>query len=104
MSLKLVYTTCSVQDNPHAWAEDLVGQGLAACVNILPSVDSVYMWQGQVADAQERPLIIKTRADKVAALEHEIKRLSRNENPAFMILDMTAGEDFGTWMHQVLGS
>jgi periplasmic divalent cation tolerance protein len=104
MTLKLVYTTCGAQDNPHAWAEDLIGQGLAACVNVLPQVDSVYMWQGQMAEAQERPLIIKTRADKISALEQEIKRLSRNENPSILVIDVTAGEEFGTWMHRVLGS
>ena len=104
MTLKLVYTTCSAPDNPHAWAEDLIGQGLAACVNVLPQVDSVYMWQGQMASAEERPLIIKTRADKIGALEREIKRLSRSESPSFLVIDVTAGEEFGTWMHSILGS
>lgn len=104
MTLKLVYTTCGASDDPRAWAEDLIGQGLAACVNVLPSVESVYMWQGQLSGDAERPLLIKTRADKLPALEREISRLSRADTPAFLVIDVTAGEKFGAWMHQVLGS
>ncbi|MBX3467524.1 MAG: divalent-cation tolerance protein CutA [Planctomycetes bacterium] len=55
-------------------ARALVEGGLAACVNIVPGVRSIYRWEGKVCDDQERLLVIKTRAarqdDVVAAIKH----------------------------------
>jgi periplasmic divalent cation tolerance protein len=72
-------------------ARELVSQGLAACVNILPGVQSVYRWQGSVEEAHEIPLLIKTSAARYPALEAALKALHPYEIPEIIALPITAG-------------
>lgn len=62
---------CTCPDNAIAGrlSRSLVDQGLAACVNILPAVRSIYSWQGEVCDEEEVVLVIKTLESRHAALE-----------------------------------
>lgn len=57
---QLVLCTCPDQDSARAIAENLIDQKLAACVNILPGIESVYSWQGKRESAREHLLFIKT--------------------------------------------
>jgi len=57
---QLVLCTCPDQDSAQTIAEHLVDQGLAACVNILPGIQSIYTWQGKRESSQELLLVIKT--------------------------------------------
>lgn len=74
-----------------ALARALVEQGLAACVNILPEVRSVYRWQGAIEEAGEVPVLIKTTAARYPELEAAVRRLHPYQVPELIALPITAG-------------
>lgn len=66
-------TTCSSLDEAESLAEKLVLEKLAACVQILPQMRSVYFWEGEIKKDAECLLMIKTLADKYDAIETFIR-------------------------------
>jgi periplasmic divalent cation tolerance protein len=74
-----------------ALGRTLVEEGLAACVNVLPPMESVYRWLGSVHQDAERQLVIKTRAERVEALYGRLKTLHPYEVPEFLVLPVSAG-------------
>jgi periplasmic divalent cation tolerance protein len=72
-------------------AEELVGEKLAACVNILPLMTSVYEWKGRLEKGQEHLLLIKTSAERYRALEARIRSSHPYELPEIIALPVTAG-------------
>ena len=74
-----------------ALGRTLVEEGLAACVNVLPPMESVYRWQGSVHQDAERQLVIKTRAERLDALQARVKMLHPYEVPEFLVLPVSAG-------------
>ena len=74
-----------------ALGRTLVEEGLAACVNVLPPMESVYRWQGSVHQDAERQLVIKTRAERLDALQVRLKILHPYEVPEFLVLPVSAG-------------
>ena len=69
----------------------LVEQGLAACVNILAPVSSVYRWQGKMQRESEIPLLIKTTQARYQELERTILQLHPYDVPEIIALPVTAG-------------
>lgn len=74
-----------------AVARALVEQGLAACVNILPAVRSVYRWRGAIEDANEVTIFIKTAAHRYPELEAAVRGLHPYEVPELIALPVAAG-------------
>lgn len=72
-------------------ARILVEERLAACVNLVPQVRSIYRWKGQICDDSEVLLVMKTRRDRVAALEARLEALHPYEVPELVILPILAG-------------
>ncbi len=72
-------------------ADALVGERLAACVNVLPGVRSIYRWQGAVERADEALLVIKTVAARVPALSARIAALHPYELPEVVAVEAAAG-------------
>lgn len=87
----LVLTNCPDEEVANAIALAVVEEKLAACVNILPRVQSVYRWQGTVESASEIPLLIKTTAAAYPALELRIAELHRYAVPEIIALPITHG-------------
>jgi len=87
----LVITNLPDQSSAAKLAEALVESRLAACVNILAPCHSVYRWQGKVEDAEEVPLLIKTTADRYAALEAEIRAQHPYELPEIVAIPIERG-------------
>ena len=80
-------------------AHELVGMQLAACVNILPPVQSVYRWQGAVEEATEVTVLIKTRRDCYDELQAAILRLHPYELPEIIVLPIDGGlPDYLAWI------
>ena len=84
----------------------LVEERLAACVNRIPAVHSVYRWQGKVEESTEELLVIKTRADLFAALEKRVRELHSYSVPEIIALPiMNGSEAYLKWLgEQVAGS
>jgi periplasmic divalent cation tolerance protein len=84
-------------------ASALVEHRLAACVNILPGVSSVYRWKGSVERASEIILLIKTRRPLLAQVQAEIERLHSYELPELIALPIVDGsERYLEWLDQGL--
>ena len=72
-------------------ADMLVGAQLAACVQIMPEMESIYRWQGKIERQSEVLLIAKTISSKFADLEREVRALHSYETPEIVALEITAG-------------
>ena len=87
----LVFCTISSQKAANALAEAMVVEELAACVNILPSVRSVYRWQGAVETADEVLLVIKSRENLFESLRLRIIELHPYDVPEVIAVPILAG-------------
>ena len=80
-------------------ATTVVPEHLAACVNILPDLRSIFFWEGRGEDEREGLLLIKTRADRLAALESRGRALHPYRVPSIVALAVIAGhEPYLTWV------
>jgi periplasmic divalent cation tolerance protein len=89
----IVLTTLGIDADAAALARTLVEERLAACVNVLPAMTSVYRWKGGIESDQERQLIIKTRHTQVAALEQRLRQLHPYEVPEFLVIPASGGSE-----------
>lgn len=88
---RIVLTTASSRDEAKRIAKALVEGRLAACVNLVGGVESIYRWQGKVEEAAEVLLLIKTNVEKLEALETEVRRLHSYDVPEFLIFEVNGG-------------
>jgi len=103
MEYCLVLSTCPVGDAAKSLAESLVRERLAACVNILPGLVSVYSWQGALESSQEALLLIKTERRAYPALEARLRELHPYELPEIIAVDIERGlPDYLNWISQWL--
>jgi len=85
------YCTCPDPATADRIADALVGERLAACVNILPGVRSVYRWRGAVEHADEVLLVIKTAADRLDAVTARVTSLHPAELPELIAVEVVDG-------------
>jgi periplasmic divalent cation tolerance protein len=78
---KLLLTTAGSEDEAHRIARHLVANRLAACVNLIPQVESIYRWEGKVESAREWLLLIKTTAHAFPEVRDAIQELHSYEVP-----------------------
>ena len=93
----IVLTTIGADPDAAMLAKTLVNERLAACVNVLPPMQSVYRWKGKVEQEREHQLVMKTRADKVAALQARLRELHPYELPEFIVLSGAASAAYTAW-------
>jgi periplasmic divalent cation tolerance protein len=86
----VVLMTAGSREEAARLAEMLVGSRLAACVQIMPEMESVYHWQGRVERAPETLLLAKTTAENFAELEREVRAIHSYETPEIVALPVTA--------------
>jgi periplasmic divalent cation tolerance protein len=86
----VVVTNLPDLDTAQTLARRLVGEGLAACANVLPGVQSIYRWQGKVEEASEVTVLIKTMRSRFEALEEAIQRLHPYDLPEVIALPVVA--------------
>jgi periplasmic divalent cation tolerance protein len=96
--LVVVLTTVGAATDPTPIARALVDERLAACVQVLPEMVSVYRWQGAVQQEPERQLVIKTSEDRLAALEARLLALHPYEVPELVVLRGSASAAYGGWV------
>lgn len=107
MSADLQIVLCTVPDRETAEliAGTLVSEQLAACVNILPDVTSVYRWQGAIEHSEELLLIIKTRQTVWPVLAAQIQALHPYELPEIVAVPITTGEaEYIQWLENSIPS
>lgn len=84
-------STLGVNHDAEGIARALVERGLAACVNVVPGVTSVYRWQGAVEREQEQLLVIKTTRERFEELRRALLELHPYEVPELVALAVEAG-------------
>jgi periplasmic divalent cation tolerance protein len=100
---RIVLTTTGSLDEARKIARHLVENHLAACVNILPQVESIYRWQGKVESATEWLLLIKTAAAKFPAARDAIRALHSYELPECIMIPIEDGSAlYLQWLEQSL--
>ncbi len=87
----LVFCTCPDQSTAEELANHLIDESLAACVNIVPGITSVYQWEGKRETGTELLLLIKTREETYAALEKRIIELHPYELPEIISVSLNNG-------------
>lgn len=99
----LAFTTCDSQADAQRLARALVDRQLAACVNILPPITSVYRWKGKVEEAQEWLLLIKTSAPLFENLRQQLPGIHSYEVPELIGVPIVAGaESYLAWLDENL--
>ena len=100
----LVLTTVGNEEDALFLARALVERRLAACVNVLPSVRSLYRFRGVLEDENEHLLVIKTRADRYDALAAAVEELHPYEVPELVAMPIVRGaERYLAWVNDSVG-
>lgn len=94
-----VYTTWPTLADATQAGQRLVETELAACVNILPGMTSIYRWQGKVESGSEAVMIVKTVSPALPSVERMIRALHPANTPAIATVDISGGgADFLAWI------
>ena len=97
----IVFMTASNGEEAARLADMLVGAHLAACVQILPEMESVYRWQGTIERAAEILLLAKTTRSKFEELEREVRALHSYDTPEIIAVPVVAGSArYLEWLSQ----
>lgn len=97
--LRLVYVTAPSKDDARRLAALAIRDRLAACANILPGIESLYWWEGEVATDEEVVLILKTRADLVEKLSNRLTEAHTYDCPCVVALKIEDGHPpFLNWI------
>ena len=89
----VVWTTVGRSADCRGMATILVNERLAACVNVLTEMESIYLWKGQIETDHERQLIMKTTLERVPALRTRVLELHDYEVPEFIVTPIVGGSD-----------
>jgi periplasmic divalent cation tolerance protein len=100
----IVLTTLPADADGPAFARGIVSERLAACVNLLAPMESVYRWEGVVEQETERQVVIKTSRDRVVTLWERVRELHPYDVPEFLVLPIVDGNDaYLRWVAESTG-
>jgi periplasmic divalent cation tolerance protein len=103
--VRIVLSTAGSREEAESIARGLIDERLAACVNLVPGLVSVYRWLGEVESSDEVLLVIKTTATSVEAVEGALRRLHSYEVPEMLVLTPEAGSHaYLEWLVHSVGS
>jgi periplasmic divalent cation tolerance protein len=94
----IILTTLGADADAASFARVLVDERLAACVNVLPPMTSIYRWKGSIEEDRELQLVIKTSRERVAAIEARFRELHPYELPEFIVLDVKTSAPYLAWI------
>lgn len=102
---RLALSTAPSREEAERLAAILVEEGLAACVNIVPGVCSIYRWQGAVERDDEALLLLKTTASGLPRLRERLLEVHPYETPEFLAFEVGEGSpDYLRWIADSVGS
>jgi len=105
MTPVIILTTIGASFDLQQLAMDLVEQRLAACVNVIPRIHSVYRWQGKIEREDEQLLLIKTVDERVPALKKALLALHPYEVPEFVVIEpREVAEPYRAWLLDAISS
>ncbi|HZB25051.1 MAG TPA: divalent-cation tolerance protein CutA [Vicinamibacterales bacterium] len=89
----MALTTLPADADAGEFARTLVDERLAACVNLLPVMESVYRWEGKIEFEAERQIVIKTSRERVGDLWDRVRELHPYEVPEFVVIPFADGNE-----------
>jgi periplasmic divalent cation tolerance protein len=89
----IALTTLPADADAGEFGRTLVDERLAACVNLLPVMESIYRWEGKIEFEAERQLIIKTSKDRIGDLWDRVRELHPYEVPEFIVISIADGNE-----------
>src|SRR5256885_9888521 len=92
----IVFVTCETKEQAEKIAQTVVTEKLAACVNVLPGVESCYIWQDELTWADEALLVIKTTQTRFEQLQNRVRELHSYDVPE--IVSVTIEDGFKTYL------
>lgn len=96
---ELILCTCPDRNTSEKIAKRLVKDRLAACVNIMPGLTSIYTWQDRLETAEEHLMLIKSTKERYPAIEQAIRELHPYELPEIIALPIEQGlPDYLNWI------
>ena len=99
MKTNLIYMTAGSMDEARRIGRELVSNRLAACVNIIDNMNSIYWWNGEIHEDSEVVLIAKTKEDLVPELTEKVKALHSYDCPCVVSIPLLAGNrEFLEWI------
>ena len=100
---RIVLTTTATPDEAARLSRTLVEEKLAACATLIPAVQSIYRWKGEIESSTETLLLLKTGPEQLPALEARLHELHSYETPEFLVLDVAAAsQPYLEWLHASL--
>ena len=103
MQYCIIFCTCTNKDEARTIAMHLLQTKLAACINILPEVESLYLWQDKLETSVESKLLIKTQQEKVNDVISTIKLHHSYDVPEIQAVPVFAGNsDYFNWIDKVI--
>jgi periplasmic divalent cation tolerance protein len=97
--ISVVFVTVGNEQEAITIARTVVDEKLAACVNVIPRIRSIYRWKGEVCDDEEQLLIMKTRSDLFPSLQDRIRQLHSYEVPEIVAFSLSDGlADYLNWV------
>ncbi|MFH0974037.1 MAG: divalent-cation tolerance protein CutA [Candidatus Micrarchaeota archaeon] len=96
----LLLAACANAREAKRIARQLVRKRLAACVNVVPRIESIYRWKGKMEEASEVLVIVKTTKARAAAAADEIKKLHSYELPSIERLEASVGGEVAAWLDE----
>lgn len=91
MEINMIYITAGSKDEAKRIGKALINARLAACVNIIENMTSMYMWDGKLQDANETILIAKTTKERVSGLIEKVNALHSYDCPCIVSLPVSDG-------------
>src|ERR1700756_1618828 len=97
--IRIALTTTGTLEEGRRLARLLIERRLAACVNVIPNLTSIYRWQGAIEEASEILLLIKTTDEMVRPLETALRELHSYDVPEFLVFDVDSGsQSYLDWL------
>ena len=102
---RIVLTTAANSEEATGLGRTLVEEKLVACATLIPAIESIYRWKGNVESSVESMLLLKTSVDQLTALEARLHELHSYETPEFLVLPVEAGShSYLEWMSHCLSA
>ena len=99
-----VYITTSGEKESKYIGKTLVEEKLSACVNIVPSIESIYLWKGEIEEDNESLLIVKTKAYNIDKIIKRVREIHSYETPAILAIPIIEGsKDYLDYLDSELG-
>lgn len=102
--INFIYITTEDKEEAKRVASPLIEEGLAACANIIPGMNSVFYWEGEVQSEEECILIVKTEESMNEKVMDRVRQLHSYDTPCILVLPVKDGnEDFVSWVQDQVG-